>query len=530
MAVREYVGARYVPKFSEINGGVWDNTYSYEALEIVKHGNDYYTARKPVPVGADILDTTYWVLTGNYNGAIASLTSRVDALDLQMQDVDDFMDINKYFITPEDYGAVADGSTDCTAAIQQAIDENPDSPIYFNTGVYCISDTIEAKKGFHFFLAPNAEIKLTAAKNCMLYDNIADAQSDTSLRSYRTIIRGGIINANGNAQVAIGYNYCIGATFADIKIVNFTQTGIYCGYNIDGASDVISASNFHSNLYISKTAVPGDTSYGIRTDGADNFYNDITIVDCRYGMYLNKGGHKIYNVHPWIHSGNFAGSVAFYCKEINTFSNCTADAMQTAVKIDTSGSWFVGDNIRFAFHDIDFTEVTAAGGFKCFDIAAALNPAQIRIMLTNFILFIDASYTSGGVFVPTSFHDDKRVFDGVIIKNMKATSQVSNMANVLGDLDNRDFLGAVLPSGADLNDYNIAGKWVANTTTLGNSILNKPTNADGYFSGGFTLTVERNASYSRQHFYGLTLTGVPTEAYRLITSSNQGPWITVGNP
>ena len=528
MAVREYVGARYVPKFSEINGGVWDNTYSYEALEIVKHGNDYYTARKPVPVGADILDTTYWVLTGNYNGAIASLTSRVDALDLQMQDVDDFMDINKYFITPEDYGAVADGSTDCTAAIQQAIDENPDSPIYFNTGVYCISDTIEAKKGFHFFMAPNAEIKLTAAKNCMLYDNIADAQSDTSLRSYRTIIRGGIINANGNAQVAIGYNYCIGATFADINIMNFTQTGIYCGYNIDGASDVVSASNYHSNLYISKAIAPNDLSYGVRSDGADNFYNDITIVDCRYGMYLTQGGHKVYNVHPWIHAGNFAGSVGFYSRATSTFSNCTSDGMQTAVKIDTSGTWFVADNFRFAFHDIPDAEVAAAGGFTFFDVAAALSPTSFRVLMSNVIAFV--TYTTGGVFVNDTIYNNKAVYDAFQIKNIKGTSALNSVANLLGDPENSDYLGAILPTGADLNDYNIAGKWVANNTALGNSILNKPTNADGYFAGGFTLIVERNASYSRQHFYGLTLTGVPTEAYRLITSSNQGPWITVGNP
>lgn len=81
MAVTEYIGARYVPKFSDINGGDWDNTYSYEPLEIVKNGNDYYTSKKPVPIGAAISDTTYWALTGNYNGAIASLTARVAAVE-----------------------------------------------------------------------------------------------------------------------------------------------------------------------------------------------------------------------------------------------------------------------------------------------------------------------------------------------------------------------------------------------------------------------------------------------------------------
>ena len=45
MSVQTYVGARYVPKFSDLNGGDWDNQYSYEALEIVKNGNDYFVKR-----------------------------------------------------------------------------------------------------------------------------------------------------------------------------------------------------------------------------------------------------------------------------------------------------------------------------------------------------------------------------------------------------------------------------------------------------------------------------------------------------
>ncbi len=77
MSVRQYVGARYVPKFSDVNGGEWDNTYTYEPLTIVKHGNDYYTSKKEVPTGIAITNTDYWVLTGNYNGAISELHEEI---------------------------------------------------------------------------------------------------------------------------------------------------------------------------------------------------------------------------------------------------------------------------------------------------------------------------------------------------------------------------------------------------------------------------------------------------------------------
>lgn len=74
-----YIGERYVPKFI----GIWDTTMSttYEALSIVQHNNDTYTSKRPVPTGINILNTDYWVMTGNYNGQIASLNSRVTALE-----------------------------------------------------------------------------------------------------------------------------------------------------------------------------------------------------------------------------------------------------------------------------------------------------------------------------------------------------------------------------------------------------------------------------------------------------------------
>ena len=85
MAVRQYIGARYVPRFSDVNNGVWSNVYEYEPLTIVKHGNDYYTSRQTVPVGTDITNTDYWLMTGNYNGAITELGNRIDDLNTDLQ-------------------------------------------------------------------------------------------------------------------------------------------------------------------------------------------------------------------------------------------------------------------------------------------------------------------------------------------------------------------------------------------------------------------------------------------------------------
>lgn len=68
MATRQYIGARYVPKFSDPIE--WNNERSYEALTIVTYLNNSYTSKKPVPVGVDITNKEYWALTGNYNSQV----------------------------------------------------------------------------------------------------------------------------------------------------------------------------------------------------------------------------------------------------------------------------------------------------------------------------------------------------------------------------------------------------------------------------------------------------------------------------
>lgn len=68
MANNVYRGRRYVPKIM----GTWDNTKQtpYEPLSIVEWGECSYTSKIDVPVGVDILNTKYWVCTGNYNAQV----------------------------------------------------------------------------------------------------------------------------------------------------------------------------------------------------------------------------------------------------------------------------------------------------------------------------------------------------------------------------------------------------------------------------------------------------------------------------
>lgn len=71
---RQYIGARYVPKFFQgVNGSPeWVAGLAYEALTIVTYLGNSFTSKVPVPAGignpAD--NPTYWVNTGNYNAQV----------------------------------------------------------------------------------------------------------------------------------------------------------------------------------------------------------------------------------------------------------------------------------------------------------------------------------------------------------------------------------------------------------------------------------------------------------------------------
>lgn len=78
---RQYIGARYVPKFFEGAGGSaeWVPGIAYEPLTIVTYLGNSFTSKVPVPstVGTPNVNTEYWVNTGNYNEQIEEYRKEV---------------------------------------------------------------------------------------------------------------------------------------------------------------------------------------------------------------------------------------------------------------------------------------------------------------------------------------------------------------------------------------------------------------------------------------------------------------------
>lgn len=93
MATTQYIGARYVPLFSDPIE--WDKTKQYEPLTIVTHNGNSYTSRQFIPTGIEITNEEFWVLTGNYNAQIEQYRKEVTAYDGRITTAQDTADSAK---------------------------------------------------------------------------------------------------------------------------------------------------------------------------------------------------------------------------------------------------------------------------------------------------------------------------------------------------------------------------------------------------------------------------------------------------
>lgn len=203
MAVTQYIGARYVPKFYENSDGTeeWRPGVEYEPLTIVTWNGNSYTSKKPIPstVGSPSDNPSYWVATGIFNQQIADLATRVNALA---------QDMKKYFVTPEMFGAAGDGSTNDTAAMQDAVNS---AYVVLLTGSYLI-DTVNVTDEVYILgeggqiiptLTGTAPAPTKTAFNCSAPVVIDNVDFVGSLSATGDLVRYPVINSANTEDLTV---------------------------------------------------------------------------------------------------------------------------------------------------------------------------------------------------------------------------------------------------------------------------------------------------------------------------------------
>lgn len=222
MAVRQYIGARYVTKIYENSldpsSAEWEANVTYEPLTMVTYNNSSYLSKMDVPgsVGNPAANPEYWVVTGAYNGQIAALQNDVARLDQKIDNI---------AVTPEEYGAVGDGVHDDTEALQDAVDAG--ASVVFKPGkTYTLSNTLVIPDNTVLNLNGSTLQTLGTAPLDMVL--IQDAENVIVRNGVIRNVIGGAGTENGHFEVVISSSQHV--LIEDISFENNNSDGVYCGY------------------------------------------------------------------------------------------------------------------------------------------------------------------------------------------------------------------------------------------------------------------------------------------------------------
>ena len=105
----------------------WDSSIAYHIFSIVEYQGANYIAIQDVPVGVMITNTDYWQQSN-------TVVEQINAMGVIVSGVNAWKNLQP--VTPQDFGAVADGVTDDSDAINAAFATR--KPVYFPAGQYNI--------------------------------------------------------------------------------------------------------------------------------------------------------------------------------------------------------------------------------------------------------------------------------------------------------------------------------------------------------------------------------------------------------
>lgn len=259
--------------------------------------------------------------------------------------------LNNEELNVKDHGAVGDGVTDDTTAIQTLIDNNPRRTIYFPSGTYLISAplVISGNIDTHvdFRCETNAVIKSDTQIEELL--SITAPASSVNFRELaRHFIRGGTWdcrNTNYGIKVNSGaQNTC----FEDNNLIQVENVGIYLEKN----NSQISGDHTLDNVTISGvSSLATSEPVGILGESYDNTLNNTRVNGCTVGLHITGAGYTVNDFHP-LYIGHKTPTREEYEKTYavvidspvgnsNKFYNFYNDSLCTGMKINYASTTYV---------------------------------------------------------------------------------------------------------------------------------------------------------------------------------------------
>ena len=384
--VKQYVGARYVPKFaSPIE---WAADTSYEALTIVTFNNASYTSKIQVPptVGNPANNPKYWALTGNYNAQVEQYRQETENYNAQVEDYrQSVIDLKNSLKTKPIVNAlyldnVINNNVIDANALNNAISTY--GRIYIPKGHYTVNGTInvnfgeldgdyatpiEANRGevqkLHEecntildFSNANVDVSINVLYGKL--SNIVVYRNDYAQDDNRELIRQGnlqdvfktLYNNNNNGTCVKLHTYS--AICDRVLAYGAGKCGFECG-------TYVYLSNCHAMMCY----------YGYEVNSADSQYENLRAQHVHIGL-LAAGWLNIFNNLRFDEVGAYGIAVT---GPLNQFSNCNLDeCYYSAIHVSSTLNQFTNINYRccLAYPNKE-TEITADTYDKCCAISLA---------------------------------------------------------------------------------------------------------------------------------------------------------------
>lgn len=377
MAVLQYIGARYVPKFYVNSDGnsEWRSGVEYEALTVVTWNANSYTSRIPVPVGVGNPsdNPSYWVETGQFNQQVGNLTNEVNDLSDRVDAIEGIVGQTYPPINIMALGAKNDGTEDVGAIINQYTGQ---FPIYLPVGDYLVTTPIILKNSLVGADCGPARAYTTDSKTSKLVNGLTSGAVITINENAdpHTV---SIVNVDiqGNDQAVTGILFQP-AVRVQLNIRQVSITGAQIGLNLNPSVTAPALVRIDGlrlyGLYDSTKQDAIMSSVGIinNENSVDNHFINIDIFGYRIGMrLLGNGGHllNMINIYPpngAVSAENkdqyIAGTMC-----VEAYGNITADLMylDTAYQCWVQRSGYAQIGKAFSWFDGWDSGISSNSGF-----------------------------------------------------------------------------------------------------------------------------------------------------------------------